>query len=473
MEPLSLLCLEDNPNDLELYRALLSQAGLQSELTWVKSRDEFLDALEQGGFDIVLLDYKIPSYDGLSALRAVKKRYPEVPVLIVSGTISEQLALDLVKEGATDYVLKDTLDRLIFSIPRALREVKNLASMKEALEALKISEEKFRGVVEHIGIGVALISPDMEILFMNKQMRAWFPDVDDSSKPVCYKAFNMPPREALCTYCPTRITLKDGKVHEAVTETPSGGRTINFRIIASPVTDKEGKITAAIEMVEDITERKHREKQLIQSKDAFLNMLKETDFAYKELKELHEGLVESFANAIDAKSPWTKGHSSRVAQYAVEIAKAMEMKVNDIESLKMAGLLHDIGKIGTYDVILDKPDRLTPEEFEIVKKHPAHGETILRPIRQLHHILPLVRHHHERIDGRGYPDRLKGEEIPVGARILHVADSFDSMTADRPYRAAPGKEYAISELKRCSGTQFDPHVVEVFMGILSDLYPSL
>jgi GAF domain-containing protein len=188
---------------------------------------------------------------------------------------------------------------------------------------------------------------------------------------------------------------------------------------------------------------------------------------YEELQQLLINTITSLASAIDAKSPWTKGHSERVTKYAVEIGKEMGLKEQELERLNLSGLLHDVGKIGTYDLLLDKLTELTDEEFELVKKHPRKGAEILGPIKQLSDIIPGVHHHHERYDGKGYPDGLKGEEIPLQARILCVADSFDSMTADRPYRPSPGKEYAISEFKRCSGTQFDPNVVEAFLRVLN------
>jgi putative nucleotidyltransferase with HDIG domain len=172
---------------------------------------------------------------------------------------------------------------------------------------------------------------------------------------------------------------------------------------------------------------------------------------------------------MDAKSPWTKGHSERVTSYATAIAKAMGLNDNEIETLRIASLLHDIGKIGTYDVILDKPGRLTNEEFSLVKTHPVKGEEILKPIKQLQNILSIVRSHHERLDGNGYPDKLKGMEIPFVARIITVADSFDSMTSDRPYRPSPGKDYAISELKKYRGIQFDIQVVDAFLQVLEGM----
>ncbi len=242
----------------------------------------------------------------------------------------------------------------------------------------------------------------------------------------------------------------------------------------TPILDKEGLPQRYIISLIDITEIKDKEGRLIESRDAFLNMLKDLDFSHRELKKLYEGLIYSFVNAIDAKSPWTKGHSVRVTNYAIAIAKEMGLKDKDIETLRTAALLHDIGKIGIYGVILDKPEKLTKEEFDLVKMHPVKGEEILMPIGQLQlsklqNLLTIIRSHHERTDGKGYPDGLKGDEIPFLARIICIADSFDSMTSDRPYRPTPGKEYAISELKSCIGTQFDPEVAEAFLRVLENL----
>lgn len=234
----------------------------------------------------------------------------------------------------------------------------------------------------------------------------------------------------------------------------------------TPLTYKDAGMSSYIHVLVDITDIKEKEIKLIESKNAFFNMLKDIDSAHKELQGLYNDLVIAFANVIDAKSPWTKGHSERVTSYAVSIAEEMGVSKKDIEVLNTAGLLHDIGKIGTYDMILDKLEELTDEEFELVKKHPVKGAEILGPIKGMKNILPVIRAHHEKLDGTGYPDGLKGDEIPLTARILCVADSFDSMVSDRPYRPAPGKDYAVEELKRCSGTHFDPEVVEMFLKIL-------
>ncbi|MBI5048925.1 MAG: GAF domain-containing protein [Deltaproteobacteria bacterium] len=184
-----------------------------------------------------------------------------------------------------------------------------------------------------------------------------------------------------------------------------------------------------------------------------------------DLNELFIGTVRSLSSAIDAKSPWTAGHSERVTKYAIEIAKGMGFDEKALKDLELAGLLHDVGKIGTYETILDKPGKLTEDELKIIRQHPVKGVDILAHIKQLKDIIPAIKYHHEFYDGTGYPDGLKGEEIPLFARILTVADTVDAMGADRPYRKGRPMDAITAELKRCSGTQFDPKVVEVFLGM--------
>ena len=165
---------------------------------------------------------------------------------------------------------------------------------------------------------------------------------------------------------------------------------------------------------------------------------------------------------------WTRGHSEKVAGYAVKIALEMGLDEGEIQDIRLAALFcHDIGALSLKDSLIDKPAPLTEEEYELIKQHPAQGVTILQGGERLKDIVPLVRHHHERVDGCGYPDGLKNDEIPVGSMIIHVAESIDSMTADRPYRAAPGKKYALSELNKCAGLQFDPRVAQAAIKMLS------
>ncbi|MFH1577613.1 MAG: HD domain-containing phosphohydrolase [Candidatus Omnitrophota bacterium] len=191
--------------------------------------------------------------------------------------------------------------------------------------------------------------------------------------------------------------------------------------------------------------------------------------------ELHEQMQDSYlktmtalAAAIDARDPYTRTHSENVTRYSLLIAKAINYNLVDSETLRRAGLLHDIGKIGIRDEILLKPGKLTEEEFVQIKLHSVKGEGIVKSLVFLREVSCLVRHHHERYDGRGYPDGICGQGIELGARILAVADAFDAMTSNRPYRKRLSLEQAIEELKRNRGLQFDPEITDHFLKILEE-----
>jgi len=180
--------------------------------------------------------------------------------------------------------------------------------------------------------------------------------------------------------------------------------------------------------------------------------------AAKENQELFFNSIRALAAAIDAKDPYTRGHSERVARYAVVLAKNMGLPPEEVRKVRISGLLHDVGKIGIDDRILRKPTALTDEEFEVMKTHPVKGALIMGQIPQLKEVIPGMRHHHEKWAGDGYPDGLQGEEIPKLARIIAVADTFDAMTTTRPYQKAMRFDYVVSRIRSFSGIRFDPEV---------------
>ncbi|NCB38579.1 MAG: HD domain-containing protein [Erysipelotrichia bacterium] len=184
---------------------------------------------------------------------------------------------------------------------------------------------------------------------------------------------------------------------------------------------------------------------------------------YENIQKVYISTIEVLATAIDAKDPYTQGHSRRVTCYSVAIAEELNLAPKEIENIRYAGLLHDVGKIGIKDSIIRKPGRLTDEEYAIIKKHPTIGAKILRPVDFLADKIPGVLHHHEYYDGRGYPEHLTGETIPLAGRIICVADAFDAMTTNRPYRKGLSVKTAVGELEKFSGKQFDPVCVEAFL----------
>jgi len=186
---------------------------------------------------------------------------------------------------------------------------------------------------------------------------------------------------------------------------------------------------------------------------------------YEKINRLFICTVEALASAIDAKDPYTYGHSRRVAQISSEICKEIGMSSDEIHSIKLAALLHDIGKIGTPEYILLKPGKLLPEEIEKIKEHPQQGAQILSTIDEFKDVMGWIKHHHERYDGKGYPDRMIAEKIPVPARIITIADSFDAMTSDRPYRKAMNPAMALDIMDDLAGSQYDPGLFKAFKAV--------
>ena len=185
----------------------------------------------------------------------------------------------------------------------------------------------------------------------------------------------------------------------------------------------------------------------------------------KDLKELFYKTIKSIASALDAKDPYTHGHSLRVTLYSIILARKLEVPENQLEAIETAGLLHDIGKIAIPHAILCKPGKLTDDEFVIMKSHPVNSEKLISSIKRLHEVSPGVKHHHERWDGRGYPDGLAGENIPFSARVIAIADTYDAMTSTRSYRKALDHDIAIAEIEKCAGAQFDPVLAKKFVEI--------
>ena len=256
-----------------------------------------------------------------------------------------------------------------------------------------------------------------------------------------------------------------------------------FRLITKPWNDDELKATlrqafdhhdlkAEIKRLNHVTREQNFKLQDMNKnlEEKVRERTKQLDGKNHELRTAYIQTIRALAEAIDAKDAYTRGHSERVAVYASQIGNQMGLRKELIERIYFAGLLHDVGKIGIPDAIITKPDQLTLEEYEEMKKHPEIGAKILEPVEFLHSIVPCVRHHHEWYDGcqSGYPDRLAGDQIPLPARVIVVADTVEAMTSDRPYRKALSIDVVVAELHKYSGSQFDPVVVDAFLTLLED-----
>ena len=219
---------------------------------------------------------------------------------------------------------------------------------------------------------------------------------------------------------------------------------------------------------------------LIESGIKSIEQMNEIKKINEDLKNANELLEKSYLESIEtlrytveAKDSYTRGHSDRVSEYSVLIGKHLGLSEKDLKTLKIGGLFHDIGKIGVPDAILQKNAKLSDEEYSEIKNHPSIGAHILSTASIFQDLIPIVKHHHERYDGHGYPSQLKGEDIPYLARIAAIADSFDAMTSRRVYRNSLSIDVVKSEFERCKGTQFDPNLTDVFLDILNNHFDEI
>lgn len=200
----------------------------------------------------------------------------------------------------------------------------------------------------------------------------------------------------------------------------------------------------------------------------YFELKKENDKLIQDLKELFTGTINAIIEALDAKDSFTLGRSRRVTYFALMMAAYLNLPPAEVGKLELAGLLHDIGMIGVSEDILNKTESLTQEEFENIKKHVNHGVKILEDIKQLKDVVKIIKHHHEKYDGSGYPERLKGDEIPLNAKIIAIADAYDSMVSNRSYREGLSHKEAMKRIEEQSGKQFDPEMVKVFKEIIPE-----
>lgn len=325
---LRVLMLEDTVTDAELEVRELRKAGIAFSSQRVETREAFMRALEEFKPDIILLDYKLPDFDGMAALGIVQRDHPEVPVVMVTGALSDIEAVELIHAGAKDYVLKDRLARLAPAVQRALASEQSARARQAAEKALRESEKKLR------------------------------------------------------------TSLLDS--------------------------------------------------------------------------------ITALAAIVEMRDPYTSGHQRRVAQLAIAIARKMQLSEEQVEGIHLASVVHDVGKIRVPAEILSKPGRLSELEFALIKDHPRNGYEILSPIDFPWPIAQIVLQHHERLDGSGYPQGLRGEQITLEARILSVADVVEAMSSHRPYRAGLGEEAALGEISANRGMHFDPLVVDACIALFRE-----
>jgi putative nucleotidyltransferase with HDIG domain len=661
---LRILYLEDEPHDAELARETLAAAGFDCAFLRVETREQFAAALEQADLDLILSDKTLPAFDGISALALARERRPEVPFIFVSGTLGEEVAIESMKYGATDYVLKQRLSRLVPVTRRALREAQTLREHKRAeeslrqrlaeLEALHTVSAALRVAQTHnealpilLDEMLAALETDAGAIWLyhaeQGELRAavargWYQPLGHgpmqpgegiagrvfvSGQPHRSADFRTDPLARAATHgqvppnwggvclpirtgaimvgvlfvavpLPRRITAEQEKLLESLAEmggaalhrmrlyeettrqlerlqalhnidlTISSGMDLRLTLtvllehvktqLNVDATDvlllnpsmitldyaagigfrTRGAQTAHIRLGESFAGRAALERRVVQADDSaqiqesphfaalwageefaayygvpliakgkvkgvlevfgrapfhaepgwidFLETLagqaaiaidnaqlfETLQHSNMDLGLAYDATIEGWSRALDLRDKETEGHTQRVTEITERLARATGLSEVEMVHIRRGALLHDIGKMGVPDSILLKPDKLTDEEWVIMRKHPQQAFDMLAPIAYMRPALYIPYCHHEKWDGSGYPRGLKGEQIPLAARLFTVVDVWDALRSDRPYRPAWPEDKVREHIQSLAGTHFDPRAVETFWKLLSE-----
>jgi putative nucleotidyltransferase with HDIG domain len=473
-EVLRVLVVDDNASLLRFLVSAFSANGCT--VTQAAAAEQALTLITEHSFDLVVSDIKMPGLSGLDLLRAVKGKQPGTPVVLITGNPSVNSAVFGLRHGAYDYLPK----------PFSIREVQDLLARIRA-DRLKwdgqvplpagLTEELSRrqsGVEVMFRIGDLALQGLETSLFMDEVLRLVGQSIKNDAALVLLRdeqgAFSCSQQGAGPLV--TRLLTSLQRSFEEMVAT--GGReTLGLTTGGEPLEAIAAVIPSVGHSMGVVCLAREAASGgfLPDERDMLLGYAQTTAVALQKLilrENVERNLVDTitaFVNAIESKDRYLKGHSARVALYSVEIAQTLGMTPELVEVVRRGAMLHDLGKLSIMDTILRKPDRLTPEEFTIVKSHPAVGAKILEPLRFLARETCAVRHHHERFDGTGYPDGLRGEDIPFVARVVTVADVFDAITSNRPYRTALALDEAREEISKGIGSHFDPAVVEAFLRV--------
>ncbi|HBF35323.1 TPA: hypothetical protein DDW35_12250 [Candidatus Sumerlaeota bacterium] len=497
-------------DDEVVIRSMLSEI-LQEQghvVVCVSDGETALQEMEKRPFDLVLSDLYMPGMSGIELLVQVKNQYPTLPVVVLTGQPSLDQAIAAMKKGASDFITKPfSIDyihhvvqknlqeqRLVQENQRLLAELNNKAVIEKLNRQLhqKISQltklytisESFHAFVDNRSLlqYVVELASDLTgaqrvslLTFDRKQkflvMRASKGVANEVLRSVCVKVGEGIAGRVAQDFHPIRMTSR-----EIATRTPNGNdRTYVSNSWLSVPLFLGGELFGVLNLTDKLDKTDFTEE------DEYLALTLAEKAGIKiENNVLYEGIysnlldtLKALVSTIEAKDSYTRSHSQRVTEIALAIARHIGCSAEDCESITFAGSLHDIGKIGIQDSILQKNGRLDQAEYEIIKKHPVIGETIIEPLGLIEAERDIIRHHHERYDGKGYPDHLAGEEISLLARIVSIADSFDAMTSTRSYRKAQSEEYVIGELRNNAGTQFDPNLVDALIELLNKKVISL
>lgn len=449
--PLRVLVLEDRPVDAELILHELKRSGYNYVSKRVDTQADYIQAIEEIP-DIILADFSLPQFTAMQALRLLQERGLDIPFVVVTGTTSEEAAVDTMKHGAADYLLKDRLGRLTQAVERALQQKRLRDEKRASEEALRLSEDKFSKAFRISPDAISIIRlSDGQHIEINEgfaRLTGFGPEEVIGKNTLSFNIWAN--NEESQRFFSVMQTVGELSNMEGVFKRKDDGVWIGLVSARIIEVNNEPSIIA---IIRDITERKRAEMELQR--------------AHHDLAEAYDATIEGWSHVLDLRDKETEGHTQRVTEMTIRLARALGVPEEDIVHIRRGALLHDIGKMAIPDDILQKPGPLIDEEWKEMRQHPEFAYQMLYPIAYLRPALDIPYCHHEHWNGSGYPRGLKAEEIPLAARIFTIVDVWDALLSNRPYRKGCTEESVLEYIKRHSGTYFDPPLVEAFLDLYS------
>ncbi|WP_010250176.1 HD domain-containing phosphohydrolase [Acetivibrio cellulolyticus] len=470
-----ILIVDDEEGIINSLKVMLTRSGYFC--VGISNPIEAIKHLETEPFDMLILDYIMSPIHGDEVVAKIREFNKDIYILLLTGHKDLAPPLETIKAlDIQGYCEKgDRFDQLLLLIESGIKSISQMRTIKQFKDGLNRILYAVPKIYQLQPIDTILeeILEGLMPLVNSKDAFILVDDCNSSQGEIIYKGVGeyKIPVESL-------VTMLSPDLMEHIGFSRANRVTVNLDhgIILPLIGDNKSSIGVIYIESNNFDEglkllEIYSTQAASSINNAFLHSLinmkkEELDRTYQELRNRYIDTIEALRLTVDAKDIYTRGHSDRVSYYTGKLGEEFNLSPEEIELLKVGGIFHDIGKIGTADDILFKTDKLDFSEYEEIKKHPLKGAYILSAISMFKDVVPLVKYHHERLDGKGYPEGLKGDNIPFLARILTVADAFDAMTSDRKYRSRLHLEEAINQFKLNSGTQFDPIIVEKLLGLL-------
>ncbi|MBI5838275.1 MAG: response regulator [Candidatus Eisenbacteria bacterium] len=501
------LVADDDQRIVELLQVAYSGNGFEVLVAF--DGEEAWEVVSRGRPDLAVLDVRMPrrtGFDVVEAMRATEE-LASVPVLLISGASDTEIRLSGLMKGADDFLVKPFSPKeLLLKSRRLLERTELLRGTQRVQQELRDEGTRARaeavrlqarlGRERHVREALVGLARELNTsMDRSRLMNAFLMSVmgqlgvgsgalfaqSEDDPQVFVSVVSLGVRQEKLRVLQPRLTgpLASTLVVEGRTMRASemerfpdlvrecGALTALGTALLAPVTSN-GSLQGFLALGErtDGSEYTREDVEMLDLLCGAAAVCFETAGLFHEHEQTTLAALAALAEAVESKDPAGQGHTFRVADYAVAIARALDLSPEEVEAIRRGALLHDIGKTAVLDLVLHKPGKLSPEEMDTVKEHPVVGSNILRPLRFLAASHDIVRHHHERVDGRGYPDGLRGDSFCIGARIVAVADSFDALTTHRPYRGALTVDDTPKILLENSGTQYDVAVVEALIAEL-------